>query len=100
MEELIKRLQLIHDKVNALKLENKQLKSELTKSEKQLQRLKQIIDIQNSTLQQQEQQLKIKTIATQLVNDQPLSPNESRALKQKINEMIKEVDKVIALIHE
>ncbi len=100
MEELIKRLQLIHDKVNALKLENKQLKSEITKSEKQLLRLKQIIDIQNSTLQQQEQQLKIKTIATQLVNDQPLSPNESRALKQKINEMIKEVDKVIALIHE
>lgn len=100
MEELVKRLQLIHDKVNALKLENKQLKSELNKSEKQLLRLKQIIDIQNSTLQQQEQQLKIKTIASQLVSDQPLSPNESRALKHKINEMIKEVDKVIALINE
>jgi hypothetical protein len=33
-------------------------------------------------------------------NTETLSANENRALKYKINEIIKEVDKVIALIHQ
>lgn len=100
MEEFLKRLQTIHRKIAQMQEEKRLLKDELRQAHKQLERLRKLVEIQNATIKEQEQQLKIKRLATGLIEDHPLTPNESRALKQKVNEMIKEIDKVITLIHE
>ena len=100
MDRLVARLLKIKDKIGALKLQNRKLHAEIKKSETTILRLRQLIEIQNNTIKQQEQQLKIKRIANQLDSDNKLPPNESRSLKYKINEIIKEVDKVIGLIHQ
>ena len=100
MEKLLSRLLRIREKIGLLKLQNQNLSGELKKAEQTIARLKRLTEIQNNTIAQQEQQLKIKRMATQLEAGEKLSPNESRELKYKINEMIKEVDKVIANIHQ
>jgi hypothetical protein len=100
MEKLLARLAKIKDKIGALKIQNQKLSVDLKKSESTVLRLQKLIAIQNSTIKHQEQQLKLKRIATQLTSDQKLPPNESRELKYKINEIIKEVDKVMATIHQ
>lgn len=100
MEQLLGRLAKIKDKVKALKSQNEKLMLEQKKMEQTIERLQKLVEIQNNSIRQFEQQLKIKRIADQLVSTDSLSANESRELKYKINEIIKEVDKVIALIHE
>lgn len=100
MEKLVARLVRIREKITALKLQNQQLKKDLKKAEDTIERLRQLIEIQNNTIKKHEQELKVKRIATQLETGEALSPNESRALKSKINEIIREVDKVIATLHQ
>lgn len=100
MDQLLGRLAKIKEKVKALKSQNEKLLLEQKKSEHSIERLQKLVEIQNNTIRQLEQQLKIKKIADQMGSNESLSPNENRALKYKINEIIKEVDKVIALIHE
>lgn len=100
MEQLLGRLAKIKDKVKALKSQNEKLMLEQKKMEQSIERLQKLVEIQNNSIRQFEQQLKIKRIADQIGSTDSLSPNENRELKYKINEIIKEVDKVIALIHE
>ncbi|MDI1235763.1 MAG: hypothetical protein PSX81_15910 [bacterium] len=100
MDQLLSRLAKIKDKVKALKSQNERLLLEQKKTEQTITRLQKLIEIQNNSIQKLEQQLKIKRIADQVGAGESLSPNENRELKYKINEIIKEVDKVIALIHE
>ncbi len=100
MENLLARLVKVKDKISVLKKQNESLTGELKKSVNTIARLNKLIEIQNNTIKQQEQQLKLKRIANQLDSGQELPPNESRELKLKINEIIKEVDKVMATIHQ
>jgi len=100
MEQLLKRLARVKDQIKALKSQNEQLSITHKKALNTIERLQKLVEIQNNSIRQLEQQLKVKRIADQMGSDASLSANESRALKYKINEIIKEVDKVIALIHE
>ncbi len=101
MEELLKRLQDIKEQVLLLKSQNTALAEEQDKKNREIQRLKQLVDIQNSSLKQMEQKLKIKRIADGVTTDSDeLDSNSSRELKFKINEMIKEVDKIMTLMHQ
>lgn len=100
MEKLVARLVRIREKIAALKLQNQQLRKDLKKADDTIERLRQLIEIQNNTIKKQEQELKVKKIAAQMEGGDTLSPNESRALKSKINEIIREVDKVIATLHQ
>jgi len=100
MEELVKRLQEIKEQVLHLKTQNDSLLQDQNRKDRELQRLKQIVEIQNSSLKQMEQKLKIKRIADEVMGEEPMDSNKSRELKFKLNEMIKEVDKVISLIHQ
>jgi hypothetical protein len=101
MEELVKRLQDIKEQVLNLKAQNELLLQDQERKNKELQRLKQLVDIQNSSLKQMEQKLKIKRIADEVTGeDDSLDSNSSRELKLKINEMIKEVDKIMTLMHQ
>lgn len=100
MERIVARLKKIQDRISVLKTQNGQLQSDLKQAEDTIARLRQLMEIQNNTIRQQEQELKIKRLADQLESGEPLTPNESRSLKYKINEIIKEVDKVMGLIHQ
>ncbi len=100
MENLLKRLQEIKTQVLQLKTENSERAIVISKKDKELLRLRQLIDIQNSTIKQLEQKLKIKRIADGVSEDAGSEESSNnRDLKFKINEMIREVDKIISLIH-
>lgn len=99
MEALIKRLQEVKQAILGLKEENTQLNSALEKRDKEISRLKKLLDIQNSSIKDLEQKLKMKRMADELNGDESES-GTNRDLKFKINEMIKEVDKIISLMHQ
>lgn len=99
MEALIKRLQEVKQAILGLKEENAQLNSALEKRDKEISRLKRLLDIQNSSIKDLEQKLKMKRMADELNGDESES-GTNRDLKFKINEMIKEVDKIISLMHQ
>lgn len=67
-----------------------------SKKDKEVERLKKIIDIQNSSIKELELKLKIKRIADSVNTEQ----SGNRDLKFKINDMIGEVDKIISLLHQ
>lgn len=100
MENLVKRLSAIKDEIARLKSENDALKAMQLGKEKDLMRLKNLVEIQNSSIRQLEQKLKIKRIADEVAGDASEESGNNRDLKFKINEMIKEVDKVISLMHQ
>ncbi len=100
MEQLLLRLAKVKNQIKSLKSQKELLLIENKKALGHIERLQKLVEIQNNSIRQLEQQLKVKRIADQMGNTETLSANENRALKYKINEIIKEVDKVIALIHQ
>lgn len=98
MEQLLERLKNIKNEVQSLKTINDDLKQSLDTKEKEINRLKQLLEIQNSSLKEMEQKLKIKRIAEGAVGES--DGESSRDLKFKINEMLKEVEKVMSLMHQ
>lgn len=96
MEHLAQRLQAIKTEIIRLKKVNEEIVLAQEKKNKEIARLKKIIDIQNSSLKDLEQKIKIKRIADS-VNEEPAN---NRDLKFKINDMISEVDKIISLLHQ
>ncbi len=99
MEAFIKRLRDVKEAILGLKEENEQLNSALEKREKEINRLKKLLEIQNSSIKDLEQKLKMKRLADELSSEDTES-STNRDLKFKINEMIKEVDKIISLMHQ
>ena len=96
MEHLAQRLQEIKSEIIRLKKANEEIVLAQSKKSKELERLKRIIEIQNSSIKELESKLKIKRIADS-VNDEQ---GNNRDLKFKINDMIGEVDKIISLMHQ
>ena len=96
MEHLAQRLQEIKSEIIRLKKANEEIVLAKSKKSKELERLKRIIEIQNSSIKELESKLKIKRIADS-VNDEQ---GNNRDLKFKINDMIGEVDKIISLMHQ
>lgn len=98
MEELLQRLQAIKNEVLTLKTRSAELQKQADKAEKDNQRLRQLLEIQNSSIKQMEQKLKVKRIADGVSGNEDGESN--RELKFKINDIIKEVDRVISLMHQ
>lgn len=96
MEHLAQRLQEIKTEIMRLKKNNEELVLAQEKKSKEIDRLKKIVDIQNNSIKELEQKIKIKRIADSVQSDQV----SNRDLKFKINEMIGEVDKIISLMHQ
>jgi hypothetical protein len=96
MEHLAQRLQEIKLEIIRLKKANEEIVLAQTKKNKEVERLKKIIEIQNSSIKELELKLKIKRIADSFNVDQA----NNRDLKFKINDMIGEVDKIISLLHQ
>ena len=103
MKELIERLSAIKTDLIQLKSEHKQLKEKEKIQGKEIQKLKKLLDIQNNSIRKLEQKLKIKRIADEISDSGIDGENEIKSnkdLKFKISEMIREVDKVISLLHQ
>jgi hypothetical protein len=102
MEAIIQRLETIKLKIASIHSNNSELSSIIKQKNKEIERLKKLIEIQNNTIKEQEYKLKIKNIAEQaLSNDDDASQSiKRRELKFKINEMLKELDKLSHLIHQ
>lgn len=100
MEALIKRLEAIKTKVSNLKLALRTRTQELESKEKEVARLKKLIEIQNSSIKELEAKLKMKRIAEGLSSETENDSASNRDLKFKINEMIKEVDRIMTLMHQ
>ncbi len=96
MEHLAQRLQEIKQEIIRLKKANEEIVLAQSKKDKEVERLKKIIDIQNSSIKELELKLKIKRIADSVNTEQ----SGNRDLKFKINDMIGEVDKIISLLHQ
>jgi predicted mannosyl-3-phosphoglycerate phosphatase (HAD superfamily) len=96
MEHLAQRLQEIKLEIIRLKKANEDIVLAQSKKNKEVERLKKIIEIQNSSIKELELKLKIKRIADSFNVDQ----TNNRDLKFKINDMIGEVDKIISLLHQ
>jgi len=99
MEQFIKRLQDIKQSILELKQEKNAIVESLSKKDKEIGRLKKLLEIQNSTIKDLENKLKMKRIADEM-NGAEEESGSNRDLKFKINEMIKEVDKIISLMHQ
>lgn len=100
MEALIKRLNNIKLKVSAMKQALKMKSEELEIREKEVARLRKLLDIQNSTIKELEHKLKMKRLAEGVSGEGDEDTGSNRDLKFKINEMIKEVDKIMTLMHQ
>lgn len=100
MEAFIQRLAAIREEILKLKAENESMRNQHNERDKEISRLRNLIEIQNSSIRQLEQKLKIKRIADGLSGESAEETGGNRDIKFKINEMIKEVDKVISLMHQ
>lgn len=102
METIIQRLEIIKQKISAMQSSNIELQNALKQRNKEIDRLKKLIDIQNNTIKEQDYKLKVKSIADQALisENDPMQSTKRRELKFKINEMLKELDKLSHLIHQ
>ena len=98
MDVIVQRLVKIKKKVEVLKSQNEVFSKENKKISKEIQRLNKLVNIQNSSINELEKKLKIQEIVEGVITSEGLEPNKRRELKHKLNEMIREVDKVIAII--
>lgn len=100
MESIIRRLQEIKAQVEVLKQEQNEALAALTQKDREIGRLKKLIEIQNSSLKDMEHKLKMKRLAEEASGSEDDENGSNRDLKFKINEMIKEVDKIITIMHQ
>lgn len=100
MEQLIQRLKAIKQQILELHQDKKMIEEALSKKDKEVNRLKKLIEIQNSTIKDLENKLKMKRIADEINGNDSEENGSNRDLKFKINEMIKEVDRIISLMHQ
>ncbi len=98
---IVNKLEEIKKKLKQLKEQNNDQRNLIEKQKTEIERLQKLIEIQNISLKNQDQKLKIKEIVEAVLNpDLDRDSNKKRALKHKLNEMIKEVDKIINLVQQ
>lgn len=98
---IVNKLEEIKKKLKQLKGQNNDQRNLIEKQKTEIERLQKLIEIQNISLKNQDQKLKIKEIVEAVLNpDLDRDSNKKRALKHKLNEMIKEVDKIINLVQQ
>ena len=88
-------IERLHNKI-VLLLENyQQLKDDLKVSNERVDVLSKQLDEQNQTIHQLNEKNKVLKLSTSIQNKQ----GDNKAAKQKINELVREIDKCIALLN-
>tara|TARA_B100001057_G_scaffold489038_1_gene574536 strand:+ start:262 stop:543 length:282 start_codon:yes stop_codon:yes gene_type:complete len=93
MKATIKRL---HSKLESLVVNYQQLKEELNASNKKVDVLSKQLVEHNQTIQQLNEKNKVLKLSSSIQGEQ----GDNKAAKQKINELVREIDKCIALLNK
>ncbi len=100
IDEILNKINSIQKKSNSLKKKSEQLELDNKDLIFQISKTKKLLEIQNNTIKELENKLKTKLLAETLSNHEKISSNDSRKIKLKINEMIKEIDLVISQLNQ
>lgn len=88
-------IERLHNKIVLLLEKYQQLKDDLKVSNERVDDLSKQLDDQNQTIRQLNEKNKVLKLSTSIQNKQ----GDNKAAKQKINELVREIDKCIALLN-
>ena len=89
-------IERLHNKLESLLVNYQQLKVELNASTERVENLSKRLDVQNQTIQQLNDKNKVLKLSSSIQDEQ----GDNKAAKQKINELVREIDKCIALLNK
>ena len=91
-------IERLHNKLESLVANYQQLKEELKASNQKVDVLSKQLDEHNQTIQQLNEKNKVLKLSSSIQGDGDQGDN--KAAKQKINELVREIDKCIALLNK
>lgn len=86
----------LYKKLELLVSAHQQTRDELNRSTQKVAELNKQLDLQNSSIHQLEEKNKVLKLSSFIQNDS----GDNKAAKQKINELVREIDKCIALLNK
>lgn len=86
----------LHNKLESLVANYHHLKEELNASNQKVDVLSKQLDEQNQTIKQLNEKNKVLKLSSSIQGEQ----GDNKAAKQKINELVREIDKCIALLNK
>ena len=89
-------IERLHNKLESLVANYQQLKEELKASNQKVDVLSKQLDELNQTIQQLNEKNKVLKLSSSIQGEQ----GDNKAAKQKINELVREIDKCIALLNK
>ena len=89
-------IERLHNKLESLVANYQQLKEELKASNQKVDVLSKQLDEYNQTIQQLNEKNKVLKLSSSIQREQ----GDNKAAKQKINELVREIDKCIALLNK
>ena len=89
-------IERLHNKLESLLANYQHLKEELNGSSQRVVELSKKLEVQNNTIQQLNEKNKVLKLSSSMQGDQ----GDNKAAKQKINELVREIDKCIALLNK
>ena len=89
-------IERLHNKLESLLANYQQLKEELKTSNQKVDVLSKQLDEHNQTIQQLNEKNKVLKLSSSIKGEQ----GDNKAAKQKINELVREIDKCIALLNK
>lgn len=89
-------IERLHNKLESLLANYQQLKEELKTSNQKVDVLSKQLDEHNQTIQQLNEKNKVLKLSSSIQGEQ----GDNKAAKQKINELVREIDKCIALLNK
>jgi len=89
-------IERLHNKLESLLANYQQLKEELKASNQKVDVLSKQLDEYNQTIQQLNEKNKVLKLSSSIHREQ----GDNKAAKQKINELVREIDKCIALLNK
>ena len=89
-------IERLHNKLESLLANYQQLKEELKASNQKVDILSKQLDEYNQTIQQLNEKNKVLKLSSSIQREQ----GDNKAAKQKINELVREIDKCIALLNK
>ena len=86
----------LHNKLESLLANYQQIKEDLNASAQKVEVLSNQLEEQNQTIQQLNEKNKVLKLSSSIQDEQ----GDNKAAKQKINELVREIDKCIALLNK
>ena len=89
-------IERLHNKLESLLANYQHVKEELNVSSQKVDELSKKLEVQNNTIQQLNEKNKVLKLSSSIQAEH----GDNKAAKQKINELVREIDKCIALLNK